>query len=243
MAARQTKEQQYDLIRRSQSGDLLATEELIEGNIGLITGQATRYLGFCNHLEFADLVQEGKIGMMRAIEKFDLAKGFAFSTYATHWVRQCIQRAISNQDREIYLPSWKTEGRLRPKKEDASNTYPVVIGSLDDIFSIDGLRGGARDWSVPFLELMAAPDNTEEAVIGYIGSDAGTYYDFTLYIARLREVDRTILTQRFGLDGNGVRSLKEVAQATGMSRQGVHYAQDRIIRMIRCWINEEEAQS
>lgn len=221
---RQTKEQQYALITRAQSGDGRAIDELITGNHGLITKIATYYHRLCQHLEFEDLLQEGRLGMLNAILKFDTTRGLRFSTYANLWIRQSIGRALDTKERAIRIPHHILERRAAAWKDGIQTDLPAVTVSLD-------LPMGVGITDDRFSDFMVAPNNVEAEVIGYTG--AGEELDILTLVEHLTDIQKFVITCRYNLDGGGVRTMQEIGDLLGVTREAIRVSEIRAITRLQ----------
>jgi RNA polymerase primary sigma factor len=189
------------LVRRCQAGDRAAAEELLALNEPLVIKIAGHYVRITSSLEFEDLAQEGRLGLLRAAQSFDCERHLQFSTYAFAWIRQAIGRAILKQDRMIRIP----DHQLARQRVGAAER-PVCDCSLDQP---TGDEDGTR-----LEELLAAGDDPEEAALARLAIAEA--------LAVLSARERTVILARAA----GV-SLREVGGTLGMSREGVRQLEKR----------------
>jgi RNA polymerase primary sigma factor len=236
------------LAARARQGDPHARQRMVEANIRLVMSIARRYT--CKSLSFDDLVQEGIIGLLEAINKFDGERGNRFSTYATYWIRQSIVRAIEKQDRMIRLPVYGCDaarkldrsqralserlGRTPSAEELSQETgFPLrLVRALSQFgqepLSLDAMVGAAEDTS--FGELMSDQDaqSPEEKALNAI--DRAELLD---RVRTLEPKEQWVIEKRFGLFDGRIHTLKEVAEQLKMSREGVRHVQTRALRKLR----------
>jgi len=227
-----------------------AYERMFNANLRLVVNVSKKYLVAVRHLELQDLVQEGCVGLSRAIEKFDPTRGFKFSTYSYWWIRQGVSRAISQQDRCIRLPinaieclnkvrNWapvflEEHGRAPSFEECAEHCgiTPIVmrrylmhstgVGSLDQTARND-------EHSSELIDLVAG---TEASPMDAMELDDGMEKVKT-WMARLTDKEATIITLMYGLDGEGDRVGREVGEALGCSRQAVQQTAKKAMNRMR----------
>jgi RNA polymerase primary sigma factor len=209
-------DEEIELAQRIERGDLLAKERLINCNLRLVVSIARRYQG--HGLTLNDLVQEGMLGLIRAAEKFDWRKGFRFSTYATLWIRQAIQRGLDNTGRTIRLPAHvatkaRKVGRARgelavklerdPEPAEIAAAVDMPVEEVEAIVAVDrnpsslDMRLGDDDDSATLGDLQAgeAPPPEEEVHETIVAERVAAA------IARLPENERKVISMRFGTDG------------------------------------------
>jgi RNA polymerase primary sigma factor len=244
-----THEEEVELSRRTKAGDRKARRRLIEKNLRLVVSVAKRYRGM--GLPFEDLIQEGNIGLMKATDRFDPEMGHRFSTYATWWIRQAVQRAISDKGRVVRLPVHAGEkarkaARVRnelsarmgrePTDEEVAKSLGwtarearAAIESLLDVTSLDRPAGSEDD--APKLWELVEDEGASEMPHAVIRE---------MEDARLREAlegmpdrERRVLVRRYGLDDRPPASLAELAAELGLSRERVRQLQHNAERNLR----------
>ncbi|MGD0220250.1 MAG: sigma-70 family RNA polymerase sigma factor, partial [Acidimicrobiales bacterium] len=188
--------EQVSLAQRIERGDADAKNQMIAGNLRLVVHWARRYQG--RGVDLTDLVQEGTFGLMRAVEKFDWKRGFKFSTYATWWIRQSLQRAVQSKGRAIRLPedAVAAENAVERAGEGNERHLPRVVASLD--------QPVANDASATLGDLLAADDTAVADDVVEVLSFQG----LEEAIGRLSELERDVVRLRFGLGGEPPASLE-----------------------------------
>jgi RNA polymerase primary sigma factor len=237
-----------DALRRAVLEGQEAKDLLIEANLRLVVSIAKRYRN--RGMAFLDLIQEGNLGLMRAVEKFDYRRGFKFSTYATWWIRQSVSRSVSDQGRTIRIPAYMVEtinkvlrtqrqlsqqfGREPTNEELAERTELTVERILEiqrisqDTMSLEQPMGDEDGFSLSDL----IEDQTAELPI-----DAATRSLLDQAVRQtlleLSEREQEIVRLRFGLNDGRVRTLEEVGQMFGVSRERVRQIESRILAKLR----------
>ena len=248
-----THEEEIDLGRRTRRGDETARSELIEKNLRLVIPVAKKYRGM--GLPFGDLIQEGNIGLMRAADKFDPEKGFRFSTYATWWIRQAVQRAVADKGRTIRVPvhmgekirrmartynELSTELEREPTDEEVAerigwevDRVKEVKSAIPDATSLNQPLSSDED-SSELGDLVE--DERESGVVGEVLEDLETSH-LMESVARLPERQRRVLVRRYGLDGEKPATLADLGEELAISRERVRQLQREAERTLR---NENE---
>jgi RNA polymerase primary sigma factor len=226
--------EEVELAKRIERGDLRAKERMINSNLRLVVHNARRYTG--RGVSLGDLVQEGIIGLNRAVEKFDWRKGFKFSTYATWWIRQACQRAVANQSKTIRIPVHVDErrtklARVRQRFETAHGREPTLEElaeaagmslqhaqeALEAVEASTSLNQRVGDDDAELGDLFADPESEDPESLAF---DALRGVAVRKAVAKLTERERRIVELRFGFDGE-VMSLEAIGRELGITRERV----------------------
>lgn len=236
------------LIRRAQSGDRQAVERLVRANMGLVYKVSRRYR--CRTYSLDDLVQEGVVGLITAIERFDGSRGCRLSTYAVHWIRQAIARAVEQNDRLIHVPMHlhaevRRVIRLREDLQQQLGRSPTdeelgrvaglpeervgqILGAAQEVVSLECSIGPEQDGSL--LELCedeTVRDPEDDAI-------ARMYrQQLRALLADLRPRERQILEERFGFEGRHPCTLDDISRRMRISRERVRQIETAAIRKLR----------
>jgi len=243
-----TADQEKDYARRAQQGDEWARQKMIVCNLRLVIKLARRYLN--RGLDLLDLIEEGNLGLMRAVEKFDPERGFRFSTYATWWIRQTIERALMNQSRTVRLPvhvvkevhSFNRAARKIAQTQN-SDASPEQIAEhlgkpVEDVLKVMSFNERQTSFDSPvrsegeFSLLDMVPDERGQSPDEQLQDD-GVNDFLDSMLSTLDDKQREVLMRRYGLKGHEQATLEQVGSLLGCTRERVRQIQLEAVRRLK----------
>lgn len=243
-----TKEEEENLANAIAAGDQEAKQQLIKHNLRLVVSIAKPYMG--RGMSFSDLIQEGNLGLIKAVDKYDVSRGFRFSTYATWWIKQSISRAIKEQARSIRIPAHIIEfmSNIKKAERDFQQKYnrDPKVEEIAAILNVDVKKvknAYASMQDATSLDIMVGDE--EDTTIGSFVEDESVALDFSAIededrnkaiqqvLQTLNDRERKIIIYRFGLQGNRAMTLEEIGKSMQLSKERIRQLEVKALEKLR----------
>mgnify|MGYP005841907179 CR=1 FL=1 len=243
-----TADEELELAQRKADGDEAAKERLIEANLRLVVSIAKRYTG--RGMSFLDLVQEGNLGLIKGVEKFDYTKGYKLSTYATWWIRQSVTRALADQARTIRVPVHMVETINKMSKMQRKLT--LELGYEPSVAELSEALGMSEDKVMEIMQIAREPASLETPIGEEDDSNLGDFVadgnvvtpegnvesvmlreHIDALLGDLKERERQVIILRFGLEDGHPRTLEEVGKAFNVTRERIRQIEAKALRKLR----------